>query len=145
MAHPSFTAPASSLALAGAEAALRQARAEAERRGVAVSIAVVDGGGHLVALARLDGARIGTVNIAIEKAKTAAHSGRSTTEFESALTAGAVSLLSLPDMLPMAGGVPLIADGCPVGAVGVSGAAPNVDNEIAEAAVGFFANGLPSS
>jgi glc operon protein GlcG len=128
------------LTLAGAEAVVASARGAAERQNLALTIAVVDTGGHLISLARLDGARIGTIAIAIEKARTAAFSGQPTSTFQAALEAGATAILSISEMLAMAGGVPLLVGQTPVGAIGVSGAAPEVDEAIAAAAALSFAS-----
>ena len=135
------TSTVASLSLAGAEAALSAARAEAAHRKLAVTIAVLDRGGHLVALARLDGIHVGTVAVATAKARTAALYNRPTAGLSAALADGNTALLSLPDLVALPGGLPLAAGGVLVGAIGVSGAAPDVDEAIAAAGVAGFMGG----
>jgi glc operon protein GlcG len=134
-----LTSTAQVLLLAGADAVIASAKAEAARRGVAVTIAVVDRAGHLVALARMDGIHVGTVAVATAKAKGAALYNRPTSVFATGLAGGSTALLSLPDLVAFPGGVPLLAAGTPVGAVGISGAAPDVDEAIANAGAASLA------
>jgi len=129
------------LTLAGAEAAVAAARDEAARRAVKVSIAVVDRGGYLVSLARLDGIHVGTVAVATAKAKAAVLYNRPTATFGAGVAAGNTALLTLPDLVAFPGGLPLHHEGILVGAVGVSGAAPDVDEAIAAAGVAAFSGG----
>lgn len=126
------------VSLAGAERALAAARKEAEGRGVAVTIAVLDRGGHQVALNRMDGVHAGTVAVAIAKATTAVLFNRPTAALAAA-AASNVALLSLPNMTPLPGGVPLVAGGGLAGAIGISGAPPDVDDAIAQAGAAAFA------
>ena len=135
------TATVVSLTLAGAEAAVSAAKAEAARRGLSVTIAVLDRAGHLVSLARLDGIHIGTVAVATAKAKTAALYNRPTAALSAGLAGGNTALLTLPDLVALPGGLPLAVDGALVGAIGVSGAAPDVDEAIAAAGVAGFTGG----
>ena len=107
------------------DAALDAARAE----GWAMSVAVVDEGGYPLALQRLDGAGLMTGKVALEKARTAAliraPSGRLADRL-----AAEPALLRLTDYLPMAGGLPAMIEGQCVGAIGVSGGAPEQDERI---------------
>ncbi|WP_291295385.1 heme-binding protein [Elioraea sp.] len=121
------------LTLAVAERAIAAATVEAERQGVRVTIAVVDDGGHIVSLRRMDGVHTGTVDVAIAKARTAAGFRRPSRLLAQGLAAGATALLALPGCLPIEGGVPLCVSDQVIGAVGVSGAAPTIDDAIAEA------------
>ena len=130
--------PAATIGLAGAEQAIAASRAEAGRRGFAVTIAVVDRAGQLVMLQRMDGIHIGTVEVAQLKAQTAARFARPTAELNAALSGGNTALLSLPGVLPFPGGRPFRAGGAIVGAIGVSGAAPEVDEAIALAGAAAF-------
>jgi uncharacterized protein GlcG (DUF336 family) len=108
------------------------ARAEAERNGWAVTIAIVDDGGHLLYLERLD-ARVSTVAVAIAKARTAALSQQPTAALEQRVRDN-VAFLAL-DAMPIPGGLPLRhGDDC-VGAVGVSGVTAQQDEQVAKAAV----------
>ena len=92
-------------------------------------IAVVDDGGNLVALERLDGTFAAGANISIGKAKTAVMFKRPTKFFEDVIKNGRTSMVALPDFTPLQGGVPIIIDGQIVGAVGVSGAASAAQDE----------------
>lgn len=121
---------ASTVSLAGANAMIEAARREAEARGAKVSIAILDRGGHLVAFARMDGLHAGTVAVAEAKARTALLYNRPTEAFAKGIASGATALLSLPDVVAFPGGLPLPGG---LGAIGVSGAAPDVDEAIAQA------------
>jgi glc operon protein GlcG len=142
MTGPEFALAVSSVSIAGAEAAVAAARAEADRRGVAVTIAVLDRGGYLQLLTRMDGIHVGTVAVAIAKAKAAVLYNRPTAGFGAALAAGNLAPLSLPDVVAYPGGLPLLVNGRLVGSIGVSGAAPEVDNAIAEAGEAAFRQGI---
>lgn len=97
-------------------------------------IAVVDDGGNLIALERLDGTFPAGANISIGKARTAAMFKRPTKFFEDVIKSGRTSMVALPDFTPLQGGVPIVVDGQIVGAVGVSGAASaQQDEELAVA------------
>ncbi|WP_022891492.1 GlcG/HbpS family heme-binding protein [Agromyces subbeticus] len=119
------------------------ARRRAEQIGVAVSIAVVDGGGHLVAFARMDGAEIAGPTLAVDKAFTAVAHRVATSEL-GALAAPGGSLFGLHAngggrYVLFAGGVPLAIDGVVLGGVGVSGADAADDESCAYAASAAFA------
>lgn len=97
-------------------------------------IAVVDEGGNLVALERLDGTFTAGANISIGKAKTAVMFKRPTKFFEDVIKNGRTAMVALPDFTPLQGGVPITIDGQVVGGVGVSGAASaQQDEELAMA------------
>ncbi len=130
--------------LAGAEAAIAAARAEAASRGLAVTIAVLDRGAHLVAFNRMDGVHAGTVAVAIAKAKSAALYNRPTAGVATALAGGNTALLTLPDLIALPGGIPLATAAGLAGAIGVSGAAPDIDEAIAAAGAAAFKEGLAS-
>jgi glc operon protein GlcG len=99
-------------------------------------IAVVDDGGNLVALERIDGTFSAGANISIGKAKTAVMFKRPTKVFEEIIKNGRTAMVALPDFTPLQGGVPIMIDGQIVGGVGVSGAASAVqDEELAIAGV----------
>ena len=101
-------------------------------------IAVVDDGGHLILLHRLDEAQVASVNVGIGKARTAAIYRRPSKDFEDQIWAGRVAALALADSTPLQGGVPILVDGRVVGAVGVSGDTPQVDEAIAIAGASAF-------
>lgn len=105
-------------------------------------IAVVDDGGSLVALERLDGTFTAGANISIGKAKTAAMFKRPTKVFEDIVNKGRTTMVALQDFTPLQGGVPILVDGQIVGAIGVSGAASaEQDEEIALAGANFMNGG----
>jgi glc operon protein GlcG len=99
---------------------LEAARAEAEKNQWAVTIAVVDDGGHLLALLRLDGCAPIGAYIATEKARTSALGRRESKQYEDMINGGRTAFLSAPLAGTLEGGVPVIVDGHVVGAVGVS-------------------------
>ena len=110
--------------------------AEALRNQWAVSIAIVDAGGHLLHLQRLDGAAPLSAHIAPAKAHTAALGRRETKVYEDMINGGRTSFLSAPALQGMLeGGVPVMKDGQCIGAVGVSGVKSNEDAQVAKAAI----------
>ncbi|MGE0812635.1 MAG: heme-binding protein [Vicinamibacterales bacterium] len=135
-------ARADDLNLDAARSAIKAANAAAQRlKAPGGAIAVVDTGGHLVMLERLDGSFPASAAVAIEKARTAAVFRMPTRNFEDAVSKGRTSLVAVDVMLPLRGGVPLVRGGQVVGAVGVSGAASaQQDDEIADAVAAAFAS-----
>ncbi len=112
------------------------AKAEAVKNNWAVTIAIVDEGGHLLWLQRLDGAAPISAHIAPAKAQTAALGRRETKIYEDIINNGRLSFLSAPVIHGMLeGGVPIIKDGMVIGAVGVSGVKSNEDAQIAKAGI----------
>lgn len=111
-----------------------EARAEAERMGWPMVIAVVDAAGMLVALTRMDDAQLGSLEVARHKAETAARFRRPTRAFEAAVAAGGLGLRALSmDVSAVDGGLPLVRDDKVIGAIGVSGMLPTEDAQVAEA------------
>ena len=119
------------LSLAAARKIVAAAEAEAMARGVGVVIVVVDSSGTIIELARMDTAQVASVNVGIGKARTAAIYRRPSRDFEEQIRSGRVAALALADATPLQGGVPVLVDGKVVGAVGVSGDTPQVDEAIA--------------
>ncbi|MBQ1763776.1 MAG: heme-binding protein [Aquincola sp.] len=112
------------------------AEAEAQANQWAVSIAIVDDGGHLLWFQRLDGAAPISSQIAPAKAHTAAVGRRESKGYEDMINQGRVSFLSAPALQGMLeGGVPIVVQGHVVGAVGVSGVKSNEDAQIARAGI----------
>lgn len=112
------------------------AEAEALANRWAVSIAVVDDGGHLLWLQRLDGAAPISAQIAPNKARTAALGRRESRLYEEMINQGRVSFLSVPGLEALLeGGVPIMAEGQCIGAVGVSGVKSTEDAQIARAGI----------
>ncbi|HUC54297.1 MAG TPA: heme-binding protein [Candidatus Cybelea sp.] len=123
------------ISLENARKAAAPAQAEAAKNNWTVAVAIVDPGGNLVYYEKMDNTQLGSANVAIEKARTAALFKRPTKAFQDALAAGgdAVRILRLPGVTPVEGGIPLIADGKIVGAIGVSGATSAQDAQCAKA------------
>jgi len=109
--------------------------AEARKHGWAVAIAVVDDGGHLLQFTRLDGAPPVSAYIAPEKARAAALGRRETKIYEDMINQGRTAFLSAPLQGMLEGGVPILADGQVVGAVGVSGVKSTEDAQVARAGI----------
>jgi glc operon protein GlcG len=120
---------AKTLTLAGARAVVAAAEAEARRLNTTGAIAVVDDGGSLLYLLRLDNTFPAGAAVATDKARTAATFRMPTRNLEDAVKNGRTSLVAVSEMTPLAGGIPLMVDGQIVGAVGVSGAASAVQDE----------------
>ena len=110
---------------------LDHARAEAVANQWAVTIAIVDDGGHPLALERLDGAAPVSAYIATEKARTAAMGRRPSGDYEEMIKAGRNAFLSAPLSAMLEGGVPIVVDAQVIGAVGVSGVKSNQDAQVA--------------
>jgi uncharacterized protein GlcG (DUF336 family) len=109
------------------------AEAEAVRNKWNVVIAIVDDGGQLLYLQRMDGAQYGSIDVAIQKARTSAAFRRPTKVFEDAIAGGRTAILSLDQALALEGGLPIVHDGQVVGAIGVSGVTSQQDGQIAKA------------
>lgn len=123
------------LTIDGAKIVAAAAADEAHRNGAGGSIAIVDAGGNLLYLERLDKTFAAAANISIAKARSAAHFERDTRVFEDAIRNGRVSLVANPELLPLQGGVPILVDGQVVGAIGVAGAnSAQQDEDIARVA-----------
>ncbi|HTW87507.1 MAG TPA: heme-binding protein [Candidatus Binataceae bacterium] len=122
-----------SLVLDDAKRIVAAAVVEARKNEWNVTIAVVDDGGHLIYLERMDGAPKPTAVVATEKARTASLFKRPTLSFEEMLKAGRYGVLSIPGVTPLEGGVPLIVQNECLGAVGVSGVQSHQDAQVARA------------
>lgn len=119
------------LSLEGARLVIAAAQAEAKKLSAPGGvIAVVDDGGNLVAVERLDNTFAAGANISIGKARTAAIFKRPTKVFEDLIKNGRTSMVALADFTPLQGGVPIMIDGQLIGAVGVSGAASAEQDEL---------------
>ncbi|KLU24109.1 hypothetical protein EOS_21840 [Caballeronia mineralivorans PML1(12)] len=128
------------LTLDAAKHAAAAAETAAHTKGIAVTVGVVDDGGHLIYLARLDHVASGMTDAAIMKAQTAANYGLPTRMLEDAVAQGHVSYLNLPGILPLEGGLPILIDGRVIGAIGVAGAQSSEDDAaIARAGLATFA------
>ncbi|MFV9682148.1 heme-binding protein [Pseudomonas sp. NY15367] len=114
---------------------LQAARNEAQQQGWAVAIAVVDDGGHPLALERLDGCAPIGAYIATEKARSAAIGRRETKGYEDMVNGGRTAFISAPLITSLEGGVPIVVEGQVVGAVGVSGVKAEQDAQVAKAGI----------
>ena len=120
------------------------AEAEALKNHWAVTIAIVDDGGHLLWLQRLDGAPPISAHIAPGKANTAALGRRESRVYEEMINGGRISFLSAPQLSGMLeGGVPILKDGQCLGAVGVSGVKSTEDAQIARAGIAALGIAAP--
>jgi glc operon protein GlcG len=118
-----------SLTIEGARKVIAAAEAHARTKAGTGVIAVVDAGGNLMAVERLDGTFAAGANISIGKARTAALFRKPTRAFEELIRNGRTPMIALEDFTPLQGGVPIMVDGEIVGAVGVSGAASAQEDE----------------
>lgn len=112
---------------------LMTARTEAQNNQWAVTIVIVDDGGHPLALERLDGCAPIGAYIATEKARTSALGRRESKGYEEMVNGGRHAFLSAPLLTSLEGGVPIIVDGQVVGALGVSGVKAKQDAQVAKA------------
>jgi uncharacterized protein GlcG (DUF336 family) len=123
--------PAISLSVARQVAAAAEKHARENKWNVC--IAIVDDGGHLVYFQRMDGVQTGSVLVSQRKAQTAIGFKRPTKVFEEGVAGGRNALIALPGAVPLEGGVPLVADGQMIGAIGISGVTAQQDGMIAQA------------
>jgi glc operon protein GlcG len=130
-ATPGILLDRPTLSLAAARAIIGAAEREATARGVGVVTVVVDSTGNVIQLSRMDAAQVASVEVGIGKARTAAIFRRPSRVFEEQVHNGRVAALALAGATPLQGGVPVVIGGAVVGAVGVSGDSPQVDEDIA--------------
>jgi glc operon protein GlcG len=123
------------ISLEQAKKVIAAAEAEAQKNNWPVVITVVDTGGFVVAMQRLDNTQLGSITVAEDKARTSVFFRRPSKAFEDAVAGGGIGLrtLGLRGATPYEGGVPLVVDGKLIGAVGVSGVTPPQDGQIANA------------
>ena len=121
------------LSLATAKKIAAAAEAEAAKNKWTMAIAVLDDGGHLIYLERMDGTQIGSIQVAQAKARTAVQFKRPTKDFEDAIAANHLALITVEGIIAIRGGLPVVADGNAIGAIGVSGGDPQQDEQCAEA------------
>jgi glc operon protein GlcG len=121
------------ISLADAERIMDAAIAKANAENWTVAVAIVDAGGHLILLKRIDNTQIGSIEVAIKKAQASVSFKRPTKAFQDGVAAGSVGILGLPGSLPFEGGVPIFHDGRVIGAIGVSGVTAAQDGVVAAA------------
>lgn len=122
------------LSLEAAQKIIAGAVAEAKANSWLVNIAIVDEGGNLLSFQRMDGALIGSVDVSIGKARTSALFRRPTRVLEEAAKTRP-AIVTLPNGVLLQGGLPIVANGQTVGAIGVSGVTSQQDEQIAEAGI----------
>jgi glc operon protein GlcG len=110
------------------------AEAEAKKNNWNVCIAILDDGGHLLHLARMDGATPANARIAVEKGRTAAESRRSTAVWQERIKPRP-EMLRMPGITPIQGGLPIVVEGTCVGGIGISGVQSHEDEQIAAAGI----------
>ena len=111
------------------------AETEAKKNNWIVAIAILDDGGHLLHLVRMDGASPFNARTAIAKGKTAAETRRSTLVWEERIKAGRNSMLGMPKITPVQGGLPITVEGVCVGGIGASGVQSHEDEQIVAAGI----------
>jgi uncharacterized protein GlcG (DUF336 family) len=133
-----------SLTLEEAKRMLSAAEVKAETLGIAYNLAVVDAGGHLLAFLRQDGALIGSINLAIDKAKTARMFDKATSELAELAQSGGplfgIQESNAGEVVIFGGGIPVILGGSVVGAIGTSAGTVEQDIAVAEAAIAALDN-----
>ena len=111
------------------------ANAESVKNGWKMFIAIVDDGGNLMYLERMDGAQLGSQQVSVEKGRSALLFKRPTKVLEDAVASGRVVVMKLANAIPVEGGLPLVVDGEFVGAIGISGGTSPQDGVVAQAGV----------
>jgi uncharacterized protein GlcG (DUF336 family) len=130
------------LDIADAGRLIEGARAKSQEIGVPMCIAITDEGGNLVAFERMDGGKVTSTTIAIDKAYTAAAAKKATHEYGSASQPGSpaygINSAIGGRLMVVGGGLPVIVDGAVVGGIGVSSGTPAQDQQVAQAGIDHF-------
>jgi glc operon protein GlcG len=123
------------ISLADAKRIMEAAEREAAKNSWPMAIAIVDSTGHLLMFHRLDQTQLGSVAVAIAKAESAVNFRRPTKAFEEAIAAGGMGLrlITMPYMIALEGGIPILKEGQVIGGIGVSGMQSSQDAEVARA------------
>ena len=135
LAQPGATPYGAPVSLENAKKAAAAAVAEAKKNNWNMIIAVADPSGNLVYFEKMDGSSIGSGNVAIGKARSAAIFRVPTKVFQERLAAGTTYYLAFESMMPLEGGIPILMDGKVVGAIGASGGSFQQDGQVATAGV----------
>jgi glc operon protein GlcG len=109
------------------------AEKEAASNKLTMVIVIMDDGGNLLYLERMDGTQIGSIKVATQKAASAVAYKRPTKVFADAMQGGGTAILSLPGAMPIEGGLPLVVDGAVIGSIGASGGSSKEDGMVAKA------------
>jgi len=123
------------ITLEAAKAMVAAGEAEARKNSWNVAIAVVDASGALILFQKMDETQPGSIAVSQGKARTSAHFKRPTKTLEEMIAGGKTAFLSIDGIIPIQGGLPVIADGKVIGAVGVSGVMSAQDEQVAMAAL----------
>jgi glc operon protein GlcG len=123
------------ITLEDAKKAMAAAEAEAHKNNWTVCIAIVDAGANLILFEKMDDTQLGSVKVAVGKAQTAVNFKRPTKALEDLIAGGRQVFLAVEGITPLQGGLPVMADGKLIGAVGVSGVTSQQDEQVAQAAV----------
>jgi uncharacterized protein GlcG (DUF336 family) len=123
-----------------AKKAMAAAEAEAQRNNWNVAIAILDAGANLILFQKMDDTQLGSVSIAVGKAKTAVNFKRPTKAMEDLVAGGRQVFLAVEGITPLQGGLPVMFEGKLIGAVGVSGVMSSQDEQVAQAAVNVLVN-----
>jgi uncharacterized protein GlcG (DUF336 family) len=123
------------LTLDAAKAMAAASLAEAKKNNWTMVICVVDDGGHVIYLEKMDGTQLGSIQVAQDKAATAVNFKRPTKALEDAVAGGRNAVLKLTGAIPIEGGIPVMVGGEVIGAVGVSGGSSPQDAQVAAAGV----------
>jgi glc operon protein GlcG len=123
------------IGIEGARAVMAAAESEAAKNNWAVVISIIDSGGNIVMLHRHNDVQLSSIDISQGKAKTALMFKRPSKVLDDAISGGGAGLrfLALKDIVPLEGGLPIVADGKIVGAIGVSGVLSAQDSQVARA------------
>jgi glc operon protein GlcG len=132
---PAQLAQKKALTLEAAKQIAAAAEKEAADNKWTMVIAIMDDGGNLLYLERMDGTQIGSIEVATQKARSAIMFKRPTKVFEDGVAGGRTALLRLPGAIPVEGGLPLTVDGAIIGSIGASGGMSNQDGMVAKAGV----------
>lgn len=123
------------ITLEGARKMMAAAEAEAVTNNWTVAIAIVDAGGNLLMFQKMDDTQMGSIAVAIGKARTAVGFKRPTKALEEIITGGRSVFLAVEGITPLQGGLPVTVDGQVIGGVGVSGVLSAQDEMVAQAAL----------
>ncbi|WP_339756914.1 heme-binding protein [Algoriphagus aquimarinus] len=127
------------LSLADALRITDAAEAKSKAEGWNMVIVVMDAGGHMISLRKMDGVQIGSIDVAIGKARTAVYFKRPTKVFEDAMKVeGGARIATVPNAVAIEGGLPIFKDGIIVGSIGISGASSAQDGIVAVAALAVY-------
>ncbi len=124
------------ITLEAAQKMMAAAEAEASANNWSVAVTIVDAGAHLIMFQKMDGTQMGSIDVSMGKARTAANFKRPTKAMEEMITGGRTPFLAVDGIVPVQGGLPVVVGDAVIGAVGVSGVSSAQDEQVALAAIG---------